>query len=154
MSSKKSEMKFITDRACYNMCATFSVEYRMHGVNLSLRTIQSRIKKNIETQIKRHWSDVNSVPFVIVHDLQLEVHEVIDQFDSETTICNTKYDIDFTFEETDNNPEPLAKSLISFLYATANTEKLTNNIIEDTIKVFAPEKGYIQSDRTLYFPEP
>jgi hypothetical protein len=153
MSSKKSEMKFITDRACYNVCATYSVEYRIQGVNLSLRTIQSRIKKNIETQIKRHFSDMDSVPFVVAHDLQLSVYEVIDEYESDTCLCKTKFDMDFTFEETENKPEPLARELITFLYATANTEKITNHILEK-IEILSPEKGYIQSDRTLYFPEP
>jgi hypothetical protein len=152
MSSKKNEqMKHITDRACYNIVASFSVEYRLQGVNLSLRTIQSRVKKNIEAEIKRSFSNPNSVPFIVIDDIQFTLEEVIDNEESDTCLCRSRFDIDFTFEEVDNEPELLANQLLKFMFAKINTPKIQNNI-SSSIAILAPEKGYIQSDRTIYFP--
>lgn len=144
-------MKNITDRACYNIVASFSVEYRLEGVNLSLRTIQSRVKKNIEAEIKRNFSNPNSVPYIVINDIQFSLEEVVDNEESNTCLCYTKFDIDFTFEEVDNEPEALANQLLRFMFAKIITPKITNNI-SSNIEIIAPEKGYIQSDRTIYFP--
>ena len=147
----KERMEFITDRACFNVVASFSVEYTLQGVNLSLRTIQSRVKKNIQAEVERNFSNYNSVPFMVINDMIFSVEHISDFHDTKTCVCQCKYDIDLTFEEVDNQPESLADQLIRFLFARINTPKICNTILNG-IKILSPEKGYIQSDRTIYFP--
>jgi hypothetical protein len=149
--TNKERMEHITDRACYNVVASFPVEYRLQGVNLSLRTISARVKKNIQAEIERNFSNHNSVPYMYVNDIIFSIEDINDDIESDTCLCRTKFDIDLTFEETDNTPEPLANQLIRFLFSRIITPKVYNNITGE-VNIVAPEKGYIQSDRTIYFP--
>lgn len=154
----KKKMMVITDRACHSMKASFSVTYYMEGTEIKDTTIRRRINKAIKRSIEKHFNKQFGVPFLFVDEWKQELTEIVDEYSGNYTTVKADCDVSFIIEDPDNYPEKLGKNFISILVNTisqlGNKEFFKLEIEnENNIAISDIEKGYIQLDYSVFFPQ-
>jgi len=146
-------MKYITDRACYNVLIDFRCAIIIEPTTFKIRTIKNKLKKEINNALNIQERFKILVPYVRTNKLNLEITETIEeQPDNILTIyadCSTE----MCFEDCEDKPFLSACGLLEgFFHSIGSDKEFIKSASAFDICVNSPIKGYIQADNTLFFP--
>jgi hypothetical protein len=149
------QMKYITDRACYNVLIDFRVAVIIEPSTFRIRKTPKLIKETMLDTMNLHKKFGISVPYLQIKTLNVSITETLEeQPDNILTIyadCNTE----MCYEDCDNEPQKSASGIIEgFLHSIGGDNEYIKSASAFDISVKSPIKGYIQADNTIYYPNP
>jgi hypothetical protein len=147
------QMKYITDRACYNVLIDFKCAVIIDPATFKMRTITKTLKKEIENTMNIQERFGIMVPYVKINTFNLHISETVEeQPDNILTVyadCNTE----MCYEDCEDKPLLSSASIIEgFFHSMGSDKEFIKSATAFDICVNSPIKGYIQADNTLYFP--
>jgi hypothetical protein len=146
-------MKYITDRACYNVLANFKCAVIVDPSSFNVKTVKKILKKEIENAINIRSRFGILIPYVKFNTFNIDIFETVEeQPDNILTVyseCNTE----LCFEDCENFPFASSANIIIGLFMGIGGDKdFIKSASAFDICIDNPIKGYIQADNTLYFP--
>lgn len=129
----------------------------MNGVNLSGRTIKSRMQRSLVQSLTKEINRPYGVPYLFIEEFAQEVYSIQEIVDAKTTKVFVDCDMILTIEDPENSPRSLGEMIVPIIVEQMNSkpkkEYLNLSYIEpSSTNIYDIRKGYLQLDYTVFFP--